>query len=150
MKIKNDDLGVRLEDEHYFILDISENIKIYETYNSGHTKQLKASTTKNNWNLIKDNILMSFKKSLQEDNYKINRIHIGENKINIQLAKELIILLWGIESIEDGNNIQIALRNWNGFERAERWYLYTMTNANLNANKNKGWRGAIKKILIEN
>lgn len=151
MKIKNVDIGVIEGSGHYFILDISkDNIKVYLTYNNGYTKDLQATISIQQWELIKYNVINNFKDVLKDDNYKINRIHKGENKLNVLLGKETILLFWGIEGTKNKNDIEQSLKNWQGLSREERWYLYTMTNANLSKDINKGWRGAVKKILIEN
>lgn len=151
MKIKNIGIGVLEETQHYYILDIEkDNIKVFITYDNGITKDLQIIINNQQWELIKDAMINRYKKSLKTNNYKINRIIKGENKLNTLLAKETILLFWGIEGTENKDNINSAIRNWEGLSPEERWYLYTMTNANLSKDINKGWRGAIKKILIEN
>lgn len=149
MKIKCIGQGVAEDEQSYFILDIEkEIIKIYEVLNN--QKELKVTITIQQWNTIKESVIHRISMFMEKHNYKKNRIIKGENKISKLLGKELCFLFWGIESTEDENNIKSAINNWNGFEDSERWYFYTMTNANLSIDKSKGWRGAVKKILIEN
>jgi hypothetical protein len=151
MKIKNLGIGVGENISHCFILDITKDkIQISESFDLNVTKSIEASLNAIQWDYIKESVLYRIGKFITDNNYKKNRIITGENYINILLGKELTMLFWGIENTNDKNEIEIALRNWKGFEDSERWYFYTMTNANLNADKNRGWRGAIKKILIEN
>ena len=62
----------------------------------------------------------------------------------------MILLLWAIED-SDPSLIPTALRNWLGFSREERWWLFTMTNATTgHADDKRGWRKAIRYAITEN
>ena len=100
--------------------------------------------------MIKFNIIQYFKQYITKNNLKSNRLTSGDNFLSRLLGKEIGLLFLGIEDTVDEDEIIKALKNWNGLDVTEKWYLYTMANANLSKDHNKGWRGAIKKILIEN
>lgn len=144
--------GVSENTYHCFILEhTKDNINIYETFDYNVNKgDLKATISRLQWDIIKDSILARISQFTQENNFKRNRINKDINYLNVLLGKEITLLFWGIENIEDINNIKTAINNWCGLSDSERWYLYTMTNANLSIDHCRGWRGAIKKILIEN
>jgi hypothetical protein len=144
--------GVTENTYHCFIMEYTkENILIYETFNYNDSKgDLKASISRLQWDNIKNSVLTRINNFMQENSFRKNRITKDINYLNVLLGKEITLLFWGIEETEDINNINSALKNWHGLSDSERWYLYTMTNANLSIDHNRGWRGAIKKILIEN
>lgn len=144
--------GIPENTQHCFILDIAaDNISIYETYDyKTNDKTLKATLNTLQWDNIKESVFTRINQFMQQNNYKKNRIIKGINYINVSLAKEITLLFWGIESTNNIKEIESALKNWNGLDPIERTYLYTMTNANLSIDHLRGWRGAIKKILIEN
>jgi len=151
MKIKNIGQGVPENTSHCFILDIQKDrIQISESYDLNVTKSVKANLGAEQWWYVKETVLNRMSKFVVENGYKKNKVITGENYINVLLGKELTVLFWGIEYTNEKYNIETAIRNWKGFEDSERWYFYTMTNANPISDMNRGWRGAIKKILIEN
>jgi len=66
------------------------------------------------------------------------------------LGKEMVLLLWAIED-SDPKLIPVAIKNWQGLSREERWWLFTMTNAVTGqADDKRGWRKAIRYALTEN
>ena len=151
MKIKNTGQGVPENSTHCFILDIQKDrIQISESFDLNVNKKVKASLGAEQWWYVKETVLNRMNKFIEENGYKKNKVVAGENYINILLGKEITMLFWGIEHTNEKYNIETAIRNWRGFEDSERCYFYTMTNANLSGDMNRGWRGAIKKILIEN
>ena len=66
-------------------------------------------------------------------------------------GKELVLLAWAIEDAEPGL-AYTAIQNWRGLAPEERWWLYTMTAAQTghHAQKNRGWRKAVRAALTEN
>ena len=151
MKIKNIGLGVPENTYHCFILDIEKDtVRIAESYDLNATKSHKSTLNINQWNCINEAVLSLILKFISENDYKKNKIASKENYINTTLGKQIAVLFWGIEQTQNNNEIVTALRNWQGLTDIERCYLYTMTNANLSKDYDRGWRGAIKKILIEN
>ncbi len=76
----------------------------------------------------------------------------GYNLLNYMLGKELTLLAWAIEDAAD-EQITVALANWLGLCREERWWLYTQTAAatsHWQKDRNKGWRKAVRFALTEN
>lgn len=156
------------EDEHHLLVVIpkenakEKNVKIYERfYWQFDTKKqvidttkdrIKAEISKNHWNLIKDDLEKEFKNRLKEKKLQYGQANwtIGDNPVDSLLGKELLLLVWAIEDSEY-TAIDTAIKSWKVLDIAERWWLYTMTNAATGgADDRRGWRKAIKYALSEN
>lgn len=157
------------ENEHHFLVKIpratskDKNVRIYErfTWQDHDNKQvinlmkdkLKAEIPKQKWDIISKPLEVEFKARLKANNIAVNRQaqwKVGDNPVDRLLGKELLLLVWSIEDCQ-ANIIDIAVRNWLGLDMAERWWLYTMTNAATGgAYDRSGWRKAIKYALCEN
>ncbi|MBW9235484.1 DUF3780 domain-containing protein, partial [Leptospira santarosai] len=80
----------------------------------------------------------------------VGRFKIGPNPVERLLGKEMVLLMWAIED-SDPHLIPVALKNWFGLSREERWWLFTMANAITgHADDKRGWRKAIRYALTEN
>lgn len=151
------------EIKHHFLIIIprspNEKVAVYERFNwddseSQHSdieyKSLKVTLDKHKWDLIKDAIQQEFNNILKANNTLVGRFKIGEVPIDRLLGKEMVLLLWAIED-SDPQLIPVALKNWMGLSREERWWLFTMTNAVTgHADDKRGWRKAIRYALTEN
>ena len=157
------------EDEHHFLVKIpratskDKNVRIYERFKwqEYDNKQvinlmkdkLKAEIPKEKWDVISKPLELEFKARLKENNigvYRQAKWKVGDNPVDRLLGKELLLLVWSIEDCQI-NVINTAIRNWLGLDIAERWWLYTMTNAATGgAYDRNGWRRAIKYALSEN
>ena len=157
------------ENQHHFLVKIprsaakDQNVKIYERFvwQEDEDKQvinlmkdkLKADIPKQKWSMISKALENEFKSRLKENNISVYRQaqwKTGDNPVDRLLGKELLLLVWSIEDCKT-NVINIAIRNWLGLDIAERWWLYTMTNAATGgAYDRNGWRRAIKYALSEN
>lgn len=154
------------ENEHHFLVVIPKSkdkkVKIYERfYWQYNTKKqeidttkdrLKAEISKNNWDIIKNDLEKEFKTRLKEKKlpYGQAKWTIGDNAVDSLLGKELLLLVWAIEECEI-RDINTAIKSWKGLDIAERWWLYTMTNAATGGvDDRRGWRRAIKYALSEN
>ncbi|WP_227830709.1 MULTISPECIES: DUF3780 domain-containing protein [unclassified Clostridioides] len=154
------------ENEHHFLVVIpkskDKNIEIYERFywHTNTKKQvidpikdrLKAELRRNHWDLINKELESEFKNRLKEKNLPTSQANwtIGDNPVDRLLGKELLLLVWAIEDCEAAV-IDTAMKNWKGLDIAERWWLYTTTNAVTGgADDRRGWRRAIKYALSEN
>lgn len=110
----------------------------------------KVIIDKHKWDLVKDTIQGELNKCLKNNKLSVGRFKIGDNPVDRLLGKEMILLLWSIED-SDPSLIPLAIRNWLGFSREERWWLFTMTNATTgHADDKRGWRKAIRYAITEN
>lgn len=156
------------ENEHHFLVVIpttqekNQNIKIYERYRwqEDCKKQtidiikdkLKAEIPKVKWQNISKALEIEFRERLKKNNitYGQAKWTTGDNPVDRLLGKELLLLVWAIEDCQT-SVIDTAIKNWKGLDAAERWWLYTMTNAATGgADDRRGWRRAIKYALSEN
>lgn len=151
------------ETKHHFLVKIprsqNKNIAVYERFEWDNTeiqksdmgyKSLKVSIDKYKWDLVKDTLQQEFNKVLKNHNMLVGKFKIGDIPVERLLGKELVLLLWAIED-SDPKLIPVAIKNWLGLSREERWWLFTMTNAVTgHADDKRGWRKAIRYALTEN
>jgi hypothetical protein len=168
-KVKTIGFGFDSEEtEHHFLVEIPKSNKtqdhsviIYERFEwqADASKQkinyredrTKAQLGRVKWDAIKDALKYDFNTRLKEE-----KIKAGDWKASGQVAmhklfgKEALVLIWAVEDCET-NLVTTAINNWLGLRPEERWWLYTMTNANTgNVNDRKGWRKALRFALTEN
>lgn len=146
---------------HFYVLIPkinSENVQIYERFKWKDALEqklerediLRIEISKYKWNKISNDLTVEFNTRLKKDKIKVGRFIIGGTPVEKLFAKELMVLLWGIEDC-DPSVIPTAIRNWKGLMPEERWWLYTMTNASTGHIKDKkGWRIALRYALCEN
>lgn len=151
------------ETKHHFFVVIprsqNQKITVYERFDWDDSevqqsdidyKSLKVSIDKHKWDLVKDPLQQEFNNTLRENNILVGRFKIGEIPVDRLLGKEMVLLLWAIED-SDPKLIPVAIKNWLGLSREERWWLFTMTNAVTGqADDKRGWRKAIRYALTEN
>lgn len=148
---------------HHYLVRISrgknDKVLVYERFHwdDGEVQEseinydnTKVILDRHKWDLVKDTIQTELNKSLKNNKIRVGRFKIGDNPIERLLGKEMTLLLWAIED-SDPSLIPTAVRNWLGFSREERWWLFTMTNATTgHANDKRGWRKAIRYAITEN
>lgn len=113
--------------------------------------KLKISISLDRWKLVQTSIEKEFNKSLKESGKLVGKFKKGQVPVERLLGKELLLLLWAIEEC-DIDDVPIAVKNWLGLSREERWWLFTMTNATTGyaSDKGKGWRVALRFALAGN
>lgn len=148
---------------HFYVVkpkDRKDPVEIYERFaweDAPETKQpilpadiLKLSVPRRKWEAVQKEVMAEFNRRLKEAKKPVGKFAVGGTAVAKQLGKELLVLLWGIEHNEP-RGIPKALRNWQGFQPEERWWLYTMTNATSGKIGDRhGWRMALRYILCEN
>lgn len=151
------------EVKHHFLVRISrskeQKVSIYERFVWDNDEpqeteiefnNLKITIDRHKWDLAKDAIQNEFNSSLKNNGIAVGKFKIGDTPVERLLGKEMLLLLWAIED-SDPNLIPLAIRNWLGFSREERWWLFTMTNASTgHADDKRGWRKAIRYAITEN
>lgn len=113
--------------------------------------RLKISLSYEKWKKVQPILEKEFNKTLKNQNKLVGKFKEGQTPIERLLGKEMMLLLWGIEKC-DIKCVETAARNWLGFSREERWWMFTMTNANTGTylDGNTGWRVAVRYALAEN
>jgi len=107
------------------------------------------------WMQLKKCIEKDFNISLKEENMDAGYwVEDGDTRIDRNLGKELLILIWATEHLDMDNskNIErllISKSNWLMLTREKRWWMYTMiTHENLDRAEDKdiqgGWRYALR------
>lgn len=142
------------ESTHHFLIKILDNeIIVHESflYNENeHNYIAKTCIDTWKWDMIKDALQNEFNNRLKKDNYNKGKWQ-KETIIEKLMGKEMLLLVWAIESNVTKEDIERAIINWIGLSPEERWYLFTMTNANSGkVYDRKGWRKALKYIFCEN
>ncbi len=151
------------ESKHHFLLvtpkSSKENIVVYERFDWDESEEqstdiveenLKVILDRHKWNLIKDSLTTVFNNRLKAKDITVGRFKVGHVPVERLFGKEMVLLMWAIED-SDPQLIQIAVKNWLGLSREERWWLFTMANAITgHADDKRGWRKAIRFALTEN
>ena len=151
------------ETKHHYLVRIprskAQKVLIYERFHWDEGEAQESETNYENtkviidrhkWDLVKDGIQNELNKTLKSNNIAVGKFKVGDIPIDRLLGKEMILLLWAIED-SDPSLIPTAMRNWLGFSREERWWLFTMTNATTgHADDKRGWRKAIRYAITEN
>lgn len=159
------DLG---ETEHHFLVEVPKASKtqdrkvvIYERFAwqpDATTQKIdyredraKAQLPRIKWDAVKEALKYDFNVRLKEEKLKAGDWkNSGQVPIHKLFGKEALVLIWAVEDCES-SLITTAINNWLGLRPEERWWLYTMTNANTgNINDRKGWRKALRYALTEN
>lgn len=151
------------ETVHHYLVRIpkgkGDKIAVYERFHWDEAEIQKSEINYDNtkvildrhkWELVKDTIQGELNKSLKNNKIAVGSFKTGDNPIERLLGKEMILLLWAIED-SDPSLIPLAIRNWQGLSREERWWLFTMANATTgHADDKRGWRKAIRYAITEN
>lgn len=148
---------------HFYIVkpkDRKEPVEVYERFAWAEAPDaeqpleagdiLKLKVPRRKWEAVQKEVLAEFNRRLKAAKKPVGKFATGGTAMERQLGKELLVMLWGIEYNET-SGIPRAIRNWQGFQPEERWWLYTMTNATSGKLGDKrGWRMALRYILCEN
>ena len=100
------------------------------------------------WTEIANPVKRMFNERLKAHKLKPGQWKVGENRVDRLLGKELCVLAWAIEELEE-EKVGAALRNWLALRPEERWWLFGMTASTVGAlgDKGRGWRMALKYAL---
>jgi len=100
------------------------------------------------WTEIASPVKRMFNERLKAHRLKPGQWKVGNNQVDRLLGKELCVLAWAIEELEE-EKVGAALRNWLALRPEERWWLFGMTASTVGApeDKGRGWRMALKYAL---
>lgn len=142
---------------HHFIVEIPRNntgtVSIVENLglqSHDHTQSLIARVIleRPRWTVIRSEVQRAFNVQLKERNLKTSAWKVGSNPVDRLLGKELCVLAWAIEGMEEGL-FPIAVRNWLALRPEERWWLFGMTAITTGGvnDGDRGWRLALRHAL---
>ena len=100
------------------------------------------------WMEIANPVKRMFNERLKAHRLKPGQWKVGETRVDRLLGKELCVLAWAIEELEE-EKVGAALRNWLALRPEERWWLFGMTASTVGKleDKGRGWRMALKYAL---
>jgi hypothetical protein len=142
---------------HHFIVEIPRNntgtVSIVENLglqSHDQTQSLIARVIleRPRWTAIRSEVQRTFNVRLKERNLKTSAWKVGANPVDRLLGKELCVLAWAIEGMDEGL-FPIAVRNWLALRPEERWWLFGMTAITTGGvnDGGKGWRMALRHAL---
>ena len=102
------------------------------------------------WAAISDTARREFNDRLKAAKVTTGRWHIGTNRVDRLLGKELCVLAWAAET---ANEVQLPVicSKWAALRPEERWWLFAMTvaEAGLSEDTQRGWRRALFLALSD-
>jgi hypothetical protein len=142
---------------HHFLVEIPRSntgtVSIVENLglqSHDHTQSLIARVIleRPRWTAIRSEVQRAFNVRLKERNLKTSAWKVGANPVDRLLGKELCVLAWAIEGMDEGL-FPIAVRNWLALRPEERWWLFGMTAITTGGvnDGGKGWRIALRHAL---
>lgn len=148
------------ENHFYVVIPVDEKgtVQVYERFHWEEEGEqqldgsdvLKLELSRQKWSKVSIAIQNEFNARLKAEKKPKSRFTKGGNFVGKMFGKEMMVLLWAIETNEI-RGIPVAIRNWLGLRPEERWWLYTMTNASTgDIGDHRGWRMALRYALCEN
>lgn len=149
--------------EHAFLLRLTKGraakVQVFEVFGRPPGEReaqwapetiLRCEASREVWDVLSPELRAEFNRRLKTDGKPAGRWGADETAMQRLLGKELLVLLWAVESSEvTQEEIVAAIRNWFGLKPEERWWLYTMTAAatGLAHQSGLGWRAALREAL---
>lgn len=102
------------------------------------------------WSAIADIARREFNVRLKAAKIPTGRWHIGVNRMDRLLGKELCVLAWAAETA-NYQQIPVICGKWAALRPEERWWLFSMTvaEAGLPQDTQRGWRRALFLALSD-
>lgn len=111
------------ESTHHILLKVKDNeIMIYESFLYSENKDNytpKSCISIEKWDMIKDALQNEFNNRLKKDNYSKGKWQ-KETIIEKMMGKELLLLVWAIESNTTTEDIERAIINWKGYRKIKK------------------------------
>lgn len=149
--IKTTGFGYEADVTSHFVIRHEAAAAVFVEHN--HRPLVKVSLPLSLWRLIADPIKADFNVRLRERKMKAGRwANKGETPLERLLGKEATLLAWAVEGATE-DQIDFAIRNWQGLRPEERWWLYTTANATYNLpsfGPDRGWRRALRIAFTDN
>jgi hypothetical protein len=146
---------------HHFLVSLPRSqggiVQVYEVFEGDmagpalDSRNLRVTLDTNRWLKVADALEDEFNTRLRGAGLRPGKWKPGHIPVARLFGKELVLLAWAIEDAEP-TLAYTAIQNWRGLAPEERWWLYTMTAAQTghHAQKNRGWRKAVRAALTEN
>ncbi len=102
------------------------------------------------WSKIADVARREFNARLKAVGLKAGRWHVGTNRVERLLGRELCVLAWAAEKATD-EEIPVIGSKWAALRPEERWWLFmvTVAEAGLPGDHDRGWRRALHLALAD-
>lgn len=128
-------------------IEIVENLGI-QAQDDSASEIVRVVLERQRWMAIRQEVQRIFNNRLKEYKLATSRWKIGENPVDRLLGKELCVLAWAVEQMEE-EKIPVAVRNWMALRPEERWWLFSMTAMSTGGahDGDKGWRVALRHAL---
>jgi hypothetical protein len=103
---------------------------------------------RSHWKRVSTEVKRVFNERLKKQGLATAAWKAGDNRVDRLLGRELTVLAWAIEAVEE-DEVPQALRNWLALKPEERWWLYGMTVAGSGGinDTEQGWRVALRYAL---
>lgn len=139
---------VRVPKNNKGSVEIVENLGVQVQGERTEEEIVRVVLERPRWTAIRQEVQRIFNNRLKENKLTTSRWKVGENPVDRLLGKELCVLAWAVEKMEE-DNIPVAVRNWMAFRPEERWWLFSMTamSTGLANEGDKGWRVALRHAL---
>lgn len=100
------------------------------------------------WTSIRSEVQRAFNQRLKAHQLKASSWKVGDNPVDRLLGKELCVLAWAVECMED-EKLPVAVRNWLALRAEERWWLFGMAAQGTGGlqDSHLGWRLALRHAL---
>ncbi|WP_045812369.1 anti-phage-associated DUF3780 domain-containing protein [Halomonas sp. KO116] len=138
---------VRVPKNNKGAVEIVENLGVQAKDNSSE-EIVRVILDRPRWTAIRQEVQRIFNNRLKEHKLTTSRWKVGDNPVDRLLGKELCVLAWAVERMDE-DNIPVAVRNWMAFRPEERWWLFSMTamSTGLAHDDDRGWRVALRHAL---
>ena len=102
------------------------------------------------WSAIAEAARREFNDRLKAAKLPTSRWHVGCNRVDRLLGKELCVLAWTAETA-NAAQLPILASKWAALRPEERWWLFSMTvaEAGLPEDTQRGWRRALFYALSD-
>ena len=102
------------------------------------------------WTKIADAARREFNPRLKAAKLRVGRWHVGANKVERLLGRELCVLAWAAERA-DKDELPVVAAKWSALRREERWWLFMVTVAEAGRPEDyqRGWRRALHAALAD-
>ena len=153
--------------KHHFLIDISQDkdadVRVFERYrwdegdkqiselpnDTVYASHCKVEIARVKWDALKSSLESFLNRCLKNEKKTPARFSVGQNIIEEELGKEVLVLLWAVKD-KLVSDFPTALTNWKNLSSEERRWLYTMTNMSISRNDDKkGWRMALSYAISE-
>jgi len=130
-----------VESPHHFVVTIGTPTRIIEHLGGTVPESIpRAEVSSDKWRMIYRPVERVFNARLKSHGLEPSAWEVGDNPVDRLLGKELCVLAWAIEYLDD-QQVHTAIRNWLALVPEDRWWLFDR------AATSTGWRIALRYAL---